>query len=811
MKIEEFIKKHKLYSREILYYINKEGKKQPYKENNSLSIEKLNNDEQNFNDLIIKFKKLHNNEDFYKCFSIYLRYTPNLFVIDIDEDNITLSNVIKVLPFSNKTSYTKGNSKGFHFYLYIEEFPFGDIKRQTNVFKDIKGDLLRNTNSWERIDKEVFNYNNIISVKWNKIKKYFIDVFNKDKSKKNKKSKEKNIQSENISKSNNDSINKFGKIHNISRRYNIGKIHDLLSLLDDKRCNDYDTWLNVGYVLNNTNSEDKLLLNEWREWSKRNNKFEENYNNKGIDCCEYYWLYNFKNNSKKILTLGSLHYWAKQDNSYGYMKLNYNEIMNILAQGELTTAEYVGTHHRNKIIISKRNYYRWNNILKLWEQISKETLKLDISSFIRNTLHEMIDIANKNENLKEVECISKLIKSSTSNHFIEGITSYLKGILLDEEFEDKLDVKREVINFKNGLYDLIKKEFRNREKEDYISQCLSYDYIPKSDEDITNEIRRKILNISNDSEELYEFNLSWLGYCLTGETKEQKFLVCIGYSAGNGKTTLAKMYTDSLSIYGIKLANDTFNKDCKNRHKYIINMKKPNRFSYIEELDEKKLNVKILKDFVSGDKINNEIMYGTSEDIKIYCKLYFTSNKDPKFDTDEGVRRRGLLEKFNNKFLDKKDYMKRKNEKGIYEKDNQLDEKFNKEEYKMGFVNLLIPYGEKYYESGLYIPDSIKENFNELCDDNDPIYEFLTERYEITKDENDKIHKDDFLSKYNEYYKSKCTFNQISSDIKRYLTYDREKRMDKKRGAILGIKEIEKDNTSEDNSDEEVDEYYETE
>lgn len=40
---------------------------------------------------------------------------------------------------------------------------------------------------------------------------------------------------------------------------------------------------------------------------------------------------------------------------------------------------------------------------------------------------------------------------------------------------------------------------------------------------------------------LLDLNLRWLGYCMTGETKEQLFLMCIGYSAQNGKVHNSKV------------------------------------------------------------------------------------------------------------------------------------------------------------------------------------------------------------------------------------------------------------------------------
>jgi phage/plasmid-associated DNA primase len=147
---------------------------------------------------------------------------------------------------------------------------------------------------------------------------------------------------------------------------------------------------------------------------------------------------------------------------------------------------------------------------------------------------------------------------------------------------------------------------------------------------------------------------------MTGETKQQKFLCTIGHSAQNGKSTLAKMFDNTFSIYSMKLDKQTFTKDYSKRQKQFALIRKPVRFVYIEEMDRNKLDGDVLKDFVDGDKINNEIMYGTSETIILQCKLNLISNNNINFDTDSGIKRRGYSQKFTNKFIPKDDYEKLK-------------------------------------------------------------------------------------------------------------------------------------------------------
>ena len=131
------------------------------------------------------------------------------------------------------------------------------------------------------------------------------------------------------------------------------------------------------------------------------------------------------------------------------------------------------------------------------------------------------------------------------------------------------------------------------------------------------------------------------------------------------------------------------------------------------------------------------------------------------------------------------------------ETNHELEKKFEREEYKMAFINIMIPYARKYYEEGLKYPEKIKKTFNDLCDENDEMKDFIERYYEITNNEKDKIHKDEFLEIYNCHYKSKKKWNDIMSEVKRILTYSKDVRVEGKKGSIIGIKKIEKNEENE--------------
>ena len=174
---------------------------------------------------------------------------------------------------------------------------------------------------------------------------------------------------------------------------------------------------------------------------------------------------------------------------------------------------------------------------------------------------------------------------------------------------------------------------------------------------------------------------------------------------------------------------------------------------------------------------NNEVMYGTTEDIYLQCKLNFISNNHPNFKTDNGIIRRGILQEFTNKFVNKEAY---NNSNGQYLLDPQLLNKFTNEKYKNCFTNMISKYSKLFYAEYLIIPHNIRTNFVNICYDNDKMKDFIDNYIEITNDDNDRIYKGDFLDKWNEVHNSNNTWNYLLSDIKRCnLIYNRNKRINK--------------------------------
>ena len=70
----------------------------------------------------------------------------------------------------------------------------------------------------------------------------------------------------------------------------------------------------------------------------------------------------------------------------------------------------------------------------------------------------------------------------------------------------------------------------------------------------------------------------------------------------------------------------------------------------------------------------------------------------------------------------------------------------------------------------------------------DLIKQFIIEYFDITYNDNDRIHKNNFVKYYNIHYNTHITWKCIINDVKKQITYNKCKRVNGLRGVIIGLK-----------------------
>jgi phage/plasmid-associated DNA primase len=449
------------------------------------------------------------------------------------------------------------------------------------------------------------------------------------------------------------------------------------------------------------------------------------------------------------------------------------------------------------IVFSKKEVFVYNDKFNYYEPVDIHGRFL---SLVSNILHDIIEpwdehfstklktiINNKeldkdeqDQSKEETKKIQKQIKGAIKQ--IETIT-FLKNVIesivsmsiLSKEDQDKLERLDNHLNFRNGKLNLKTLEFSVRTDEDFVVEYLDYDY-QKPKKEIKNEVIEVLKKICNSSNDDYDFIMRFLGYCITSETKEQKYLNVVGETAANGKSTLIKLMEEALPIYIFKAKKDLFSEAFSKGHKYF-SQTKGKRIVYIEELDKKKVDADLLKDVVDGNKMNNEVLFSTTEKIDINFKLMFLSNNLMNFDADSGIKRRLIHFEFKNKFVDKEDIEKERliHKVGtVFEVDRTLLNKFKSDEYKNALISLLIKKSKQYFTDGLIVPPKYINIAKEVCDENDKFKNFFDDHFDITNNDADRIAKAELHDMYNAHTKCNFSPSSIMTEIKRLqLKYDR--------------------------------------
>ena len=472
------------------------------------------------------------------------------------------------------------------------------------------------------------------------------------------------------------------------------------------------------------------------------------------------------------------------------------------------------------VVISKKEIYMYNPEFKYYQHVDQAgrlmSLVSDVLHKALNDIHQhfkkkLLDVksdaeleqSEKDEALNELKTVIKQVNTATKN--IET-TTFIKNVLeqiisrsiLSKEEQEKLERLDNHLNFRNGKLDLKTMEFCDRTEADFVTEYLNYDFQVKVNKEVKNEVVEVLKKICNSDDDDYEFITNFLAYCITSETKEQKYLNVVGPSASNGKSTIIKLMEESLSIYIFKAKKDLFSEAYSKGHKYFAQTKNK-RIVYIEELDKKKVDADLIKDVVDGNKINNEVLFATTEKIDINFKLMFLSNNLMNFDADSGIKRRLIHFEFRNKFVSLQDLEKERiNHKigKVFALDNSLVSKFhNNDSYKNALIHILIKKAKQYFDSGLKIPEKYVEMAKEICEENDKFKNFFENHFEITNKDDDRIAKDELRDMYNSYTKCNFSASSIMTDIQRLqLKYERGHRCVYNgvslRGVIVGIKRL---------------------
>jgi P4 family phage/plasmid primase-like protien len=363
------------------------------------------------------------------------------------------------------------------------------------------------------------------------------------------------------------------------------------------------------------------------------------------------------------------------------------------------------------------NGFSWN--------IDKDTLILkkcilDLSIFFDKIQQHYIKKGGDNE--KIIHNIKTLIIKINKPGFKKEIVEECKIFYHQDKFHLKLNSKKHLVPFTNGVFDLLENKFRITKKEDYVSLLMNYEYNIEVDNNELHEFLGKVLPV----ESVRKYVLKKMSECLNGDIPNTKFLMFIGNGA-NGKSQLLNLMKYTMSDFGEKvevtlLTRKRNNANESNTEKIKLLGK---RFAYLSEPeDSEKINISLLKELTGSEEIVARGLYEGSQTFIMEAKLFLACNELPEIKgEDNALWRRIRVIDFPSSFVESPEG------EHEYMIDTTLPSRLREDvTWRQTFMNTLI----HYYYQNIMEPQEVQLKTNQYKDDNDIVMEFLSEKCNIS-------------------------------------------------------------------------------
>jgi P4 family phage/plasmid primase-like protien len=438
-------------------------------------------------------------------------------------------------------------------------------------------------------------------------------------------------------------------------------VERLVDCLLPSRADAYNTWIRVGWCLRNI---DWRLLPKWIDFSRRSTKFVEGE-------CNAQW-HKMRCTAAGGLGIGSLHMWAKLDNSTEYRSILADSVRQQLFDSmsgthyDIARVVYLMFHHEYVCCsIKHKQWYefhthRWHN------SDSAYTLRQKISTEVFRSYHNLakecgdMAIASESDsgkkqwddNQKKLKAIANKLKLC---NFKDSVVKECAEMFYRERFEEQLDSKRHLVGFDNGVYDLDESEFRPGHPEDMISFSTNIDYVPYDPMHLCSLQIQDFLGKVFVNEQVRTYVLHVLSSFLHGSIKQERFHIWTG-SGSNGKSCCVDLFEKAFGDYCCKfpVALLTQRRVAANAATSELARAKGKRFACLQEPSEdEKLNIGYMKELTGGDKIFARLIYKEPIEFKPQFKMILTCNHLPKVPSDDGgTWRRIRVVEFASRFVD---------------------------------------------------------------------------------------------------------------------------------------------------------------
>jgi hypothetical protein len=338
---------------------------------------------------------------------------------------------------------------------------------------------------------------------------------------------------------------------------------------------------------------------------------------------------------------------------------------------------YLQVENRLVYVPKENRWYECKQSTNLWSRIEQENLLLKplmdkiVSLISRNldiaqtelddfetsgeasaTTKEGLAAAKKKRDVleKRIKWLENKAVKFGEPAAIEAVLKVMSEQLSDNDFPIKLDTNFGSLSFQDGVFNLQTGVFRfGIVPTDYLSQTLDFDFPFDHDHPVNHEVwdqqpaviewMNLLMKSSCQTPAWTDFLLTLLGYAFSGFAhREQLFFYFLGVGS-NGKSLLVDCLTEWFKVYVGDLEPTTFEASNTKAHKHLEDVK-GRRICFINEGKNVKLDDERLKRFADGESMTKEVMYGTTETLRIRSKAIFLANEEPILSNQNAILRR---------------------------------------------------------------------------------------------------------------------------------------------------------------------------
>ena len=348
-------------------------------------------------------------------------------------------------------------------------------------------------------------------------------------------------------------------------------------------------------------------------------------------------------------------------------------------------------------------WYVWDEVYG-WVPDEHEKIRALVASYIRETsLSGQGDTTDK---------LRRSTMNTSGNH--SGVIRQMPNHKQTEHLKlsvDEMNVHPWELGVPGGYVDLRTGGLHPHNRSKYITQHCSvapdrYVETPKWDAFIKEALPDKSLRA---------YTLRWLGYCLTGETSEQKFAVLLG-DGGNGKGVLMEVMRRIMGTYAgavnmqVLTQND---KQVLNKSPEMAGLEGYRLITAEEAAGNKRWDEGIVKQVTGESPIKARLLYKNERQFMPKFKLVVNTNEMPKLRSVGAAMRRRLAVI---EFMQQPRVVNPKLVSQIMEHESA------------GVLHKLIQESKAWYESGLPSPASLEDAVEEYLHSQDSFQRWLDER-----------------------------------------------------------------------------------